>query len=101
MQLEKGPIDVVTGEARYSLSEEKLLRHVIQEEKLSCFLDTGDGNGMPITFLDCDSIGQTKEKALDAMYKVIYATVLFKVVVYCATICDTILKCIESLQFLL
>ena len=56
---------------------------------------------MPITFLDCDSIGQTKEKALDAMYKVIYATVLFKVVVYCATICDTILKCIESLQFLL
>eukprot|EP00800_Vazella_pourtalesii_P019879 TRINITY_DN6911_c0_g1_i8.p1 TRINITY_DN6911_c0_g1~~TRINITY_DN6911_c0_g1_i8.p1 ORF type:complete len:482 (+),score=104.98 TRINITY_DN6911_c0_g1_i8:105-1550(+) len=69
MQLEKGPIDVVTGEARYSLSEEKLLRHVIQEEKLSCFLDTGDGNGMPITFLDCDSIGQTKEKALDAMYK--------------------------------
>ena len=91
----------MTGEARYSLSEEKLLRHVIQEEKLSCFLDTGDGNGMPITFLDCDSIGQTKEKALDAMYKVIYATVLFKVVVYCATICDTILKCIESLQFLL
>ena len=25
-QLEKGPIDVITGEARYSLSEQKLVR---------------------------------------------------------------------------
>ena len=25
-QLEKGPVDVITGEARHSLSEEKLLR---------------------------------------------------------------------------
>ena len=70
MQLEKGPIDVVTGEARYSLSEEKMLRHVLQEEKLNCFLDTGEGNGIPITFLDWDSVSQAKEKALDSMYKV-------------------------------
>ena len=28
-QLEKGPIDVVTGEARYSLSEQKLIRQQI------------------------------------------------------------------------
>lgn len=28
-RLEKGPIDVVTGEAKYSLSDERLLRHAI------------------------------------------------------------------------
>lgn len=28
-QTEKGPVDAVTGEARYSLSEEKLLRQAV------------------------------------------------------------------------
>jgi len=28
-RLEKGPIDVITGEAKYSLSDERLLRHAI------------------------------------------------------------------------
>ena len=34
-QLEKGPVDVITGEARHSLSEEKLLRQKI-ECQVSC-----------------------------------------------------------------
>ena len=29
-QLEKGPVDVISGEARHSLSEEKLLRQHIE-----------------------------------------------------------------------
>jgi plexin A len=29
-QVEKGPVDVITNEARYSLSEDKLLRQSIE-----------------------------------------------------------------------
>ena len=29
-QSEKGPVDAVTGEARYSLSEDKLLRQAVE-----------------------------------------------------------------------
>jgi len=35
-RLEKGPIDVITGEAKYSLSDERLLRHAI-DPKVSHF----------------------------------------------------------------
>jgi plexin A len=31
-QVEKGPVDECTGEARYSLSEDKLLRQTIEYE---------------------------------------------------------------------
>lgn len=33
-QMEKGPIDAVTGEARYSLSEDKLIRQQIDYKTL-------------------------------------------------------------------
>lgn len=33
-QMEKGPIDAVTGEARYSLSEDKLIRQQIEYKTL-------------------------------------------------------------------
>lgn len=69
-QIEKGPVDVVTYDARYSLSDERLLReqidhgfvilHVIQDdldEKIQCKV------------LDCDTINQVKSKILDALYK--------------------------------
>ena len=35
-QTEKGPVDAVTGEARYSLSEDKLLRQAV-DFKVSFF----------------------------------------------------------------
>lgn len=36
-QMEKGPIDAITGEARYSLSEDKLIRQQIEYKMLvSC-----------------------------------------------------------------
>ncbi|XP_063219217.1 plexin-B isoform X2 [Bacillus rossius redtenbacheri] len=69
-QVEKGPVDAITHDARYSLSEERLLReqidhgvvvlHVVQDdldEKIQCKV------------LDCDTISQVKSKILDALYK--------------------------------
>lgn len=69
-QVEKGPVDAITHDARYSLSEERLLREqmdfytvtiqVIQEdqdEKIQCRVN------------DCDTITQVKYKILDAVYK--------------------------------
>ena len=35
-QSEKGPVDAVTGEARYSLSEDKLLRQAIDFKVQKC-----------------------------------------------------------------
>ncbi|XP_058463896.1 plexin-B [Malaya genurostris] len=69
-QIEKGLVDAVTYDARYSLSEEHLLReqiihsvvtlHIIQDdldEKIQCKV------------LDCDTITQVKSKILDALFK--------------------------------
>ncbi|KAG7260026.1 hypothetical protein CRUP_014851 [Coryphaenoides rupestris] len=53
-QMEKGPIDAITGEARYSLSEDKLIRQQIDYKTLC---------------LNCDTVTQVKEKLLDAVYK--------------------------------
>ena len=38
-QLEKGPIDVITGEARYSLSEQKLIRQKMDVEVIDVGVD--------------------------------------------------------------
>ncbi|EEC13881.1 plexin B, putative, partial [Ixodes scapularis] len=69
-QVEKGPVDAVTHDARYSLSEERLLREQIeystivvqviqeeQDEKIFCRVN------------DCDTISQVKAKILDSLYK--------------------------------
>lgn len=69
-QTEKGIVDAITHDARYSLSEERLLReqidytvvtlHIVQEdldEKIQCKV------------LDCDTISQVKSKILDALFK--------------------------------
>lgn len=69
-QIEKGLVDAVTHDARYSLSEERLLRenvphsvvtlHIVQDdldEKIQCKV------------LDCDTVSQVKSKILDALFK--------------------------------
>jgi len=33
-QVDKGPVDMITGEARYSLSEDKLIRQQIEYRQL-------------------------------------------------------------------
>lgn len=69
-QIEKGLVDAITFDARYSLSEEKLLHeqiphsvvllHIVQDdldEKVTCKV------------LDWDTISQVKSKILDALFK--------------------------------
>lgn len=69
-QIEKGLVDAITHDARYSLSEDRLLReqidmsfvtlHILQddlEEKVQCKV------------LDHDTITQVKSKILDALFK--------------------------------
>ncbi|KAL5475138.1 hypothetical protein EMCRGX_G027197 [Ephydatia muelleri] len=68
-QLDKGPVDVITGEARNSLSEEKLLRQHLDVNVVEGVVDTGTDNPIPIRLLASDTITQAKEKILDALYK--------------------------------
>ncbi|XP_045144860.1 plexin-A4 [Echinops telfairi] len=71
-QMEKGPIDAITGEARYSLSEDKLIRQQIDYKTLvlSCVNpDNVNSPEVPVKILNCDTITQVKEKILDAIFK--------------------------------
>ncbi|KJH51742.1 plexin cytoplasmic region [Dictyocaulus viviparus] len=74
-QMEKGPQDALTLEARYSLSEEKLLRATFEYKELVVFI-TADSMAytqpdIPVRVLDCDTITQVKEKCLDAKYRTV------------------------------
>lgn len=69
-QTEKGPVDALTSEARYSLSEDRLLREKIDAKVLTLLLEVeGESEAVPVRVLDCDTVTQAKEKALDAIYK--------------------------------
>uniref|UniRef100_A0AAY5EZP1 Sema domain-containing protein n=1 Tax=Electrophorus electricus TaxID=8005 RepID=A0AAY5EZP1_ELEEL len=71
-QMEKGPIDSITGEARYSLSEDKLIRQQIDYKTLVVNCIHPDNEKSPeiqVKVLNCDTISQVKEKILDAIYK--------------------------------
>lgn len=73
-QLDKGPVDALTLEARYSLSEEKLLRQSLDFSDVTLYV-SGPLNGaappleLPVRVLDCDTISQVKEKALDELFR--------------------------------
>lgn len=82
-QVDKGPVDMCTSEARYSLSEEKLIRQSVEYKSLTVFVSMspqtayvsglepilGENIETPTKVLDCDTISQIKEKALDTIYK--------------------------------
>uniref|UniRef100_A0A8C7TTL0 Sema domain-containing protein n=1 Tax=Oncorhynchus mykiss TaxID=8022 RepID=A0A8C7TTL0_ONCMY len=71
-QMEKGPIDSITGEARYSLSEDKLIRQQIDYKTLTLHCVNPENENAPevtVKGLNCDTITQVKEKLLDAVYK--------------------------------
>merc|ERR1712223_1840837 len=81
-QIDKGPVDMVSHEARYSLSEEKLIRQQIEYHVVTVFVSMspqtiymsgldpqGDNMDIPVRVLDCDAISQVKEKALDTIYR--------------------------------
>ncbi|XP_038060883.1 plexin-A2-like [Patiria miniata] len=70
-QIDKGPVDAITGEARYGLSEMKVIRQQIDFKTLNIYTNSLDITSEPIQLkvLDCDTISQTKDKILDAIYK--------------------------------
>uniref|UniRef100_A0A674E8C1 Plexin-A1 n=1 Tax=Salmo trutta TaxID=8032 RepID=A0A674E8C1_SALTR len=71
-QMEKGPIDSITGEARYSLSEDKLIRQQIDYKTLTLHCVNPENENSPevtVKGLNCDTVTQVKEKLLDAVYK--------------------------------
>ncbi|CAD5125984.1 DgyrCDS14164 [Dimorphilus gyrociliatus] len=73
-RIEKGPVDAVTSEARYSLSDDKLLRQSVDFKSLTIFVLEAEApvpgcNHLQVKVLDCDTISQTKAKILDSIYK--------------------------------
>uniref|UniRef100_A0AC35GW44 Plexin cytoplasmic RasGAP domain-containing protein n=2 Tax=Panagrolaimus sp. PS1159 TaxID=55785 RepID=A0AC35GW44_9BILA len=71
-QTEKGPVDAITGNARYSLSEQKLLRECVDSQAINLQIIPFDGFPQtPINcrVLQCDTISQVKAKFLDLLYK--------------------------------
>ncbi|VVC42163.1 Sema domain,IPT domain,Immunoglobulin E-set,Immunoglobulin-like fold,Plexin repeat,WD40/YVTN [Cinara cedri] len=69
-QVEKGPVDALTYDARYSLSEDRLLREKIDHRIVNLYVVQDNSvDKMLCKVLDCDTISQVKSKILDAMYK--------------------------------
>lgn len=82
-QIDKGPVDACTHEARYSLSEEKLIRQMIEYKVMTIYasitqqqiiISNNDNvptltENVPVKVLDCDTISQVKEKCLDTIYR--------------------------------
>lgn len=74
-QIEKGPVDAITSDARYSLSEDRLLKEKIDAEPVLLYVipptaaDLADRQEKSTCrVLDCDSVGQVKSKILDCVY---------------------------------
>ncbi|XP_029681845.1 plexin-B1 isoform X2 [Takifugu rubripes] len=73
-QVDKGPVDAVTGKAKYTLNDNRLLREDVEYRTLTLnVLVQGAGvseyQPLPTKVLDCDTITQVKEKLLDQVYK--------------------------------
>lgn len=73
-QIYKGPVDAFTCEARYSLSEDKLIRQSIEYETIIVRVQLQDfdelrNQELNVKVLSCDTITQVKEKVLDAFFK--------------------------------
>jgi len=69
-QIEKGPVDCCTNDARYSLSEDRLLREAVAANTVCCCVVQDElEEDVVVRVLDCDSISQVKSKILDAVYK--------------------------------
>lgn len=69
-QVEKGLVDAITHDARYSLSEEKLLREQIEHSGVTIHIVQDDlDEKVHCKVLDCDTITQVKSKILDALFK--------------------------------
>ncbi|XP_029012283.1 plexin-B1-like isoform X1 [Betta splendens] len=76
-QVDKGPVDAVTGKAKYTLNDNRLLREDVEYRTLTLNVVTpaaapGGGTAtqtVPAKVLDCDTITQVKEKLLEQTWK--------------------------------
>ncbi|XP_060619135.2 plexin-B3 isoform X1 [Anolis sagrei] len=76
-QVNKGPVDAVTGKAKRTLNDGRLLREDVEYRPLTLTVlvrGAGPGGGsetqrIPVRVLDTDTITQVKEKILDQVYK--------------------------------
>ncbi|KAG7239856.1 hypothetical protein INR49_030589 [Caranx melampygus] len=76
-QVDKGPVDAVTGKAKYTLNDNRLLREDVEYRTLTLNVVTpaAAASGgtttqtVPAKVLDCDTITQVKEKLLEQTWK--------------------------------
>uniref|UniRef100_A0A8C7YAE8 Plexin b1a n=1 Tax=Oryzias sinensis TaxID=183150 RepID=A0A8C7YAE8_9TELE len=76
-QVDKGPVDAVTGKAKYTLNDNRLLREDVEYRTLTLnvVMSAADASGgstaqtVPAKVLDCDTITQVKEKVLEQTWK--------------------------------
>uniref|UniRef100_A0A8C8SV37 Plexin B3 n=1 Tax=Pelusios castaneus TaxID=367368 RepID=A0A8C8SV37_9SAUR len=70
-QVDKGPVDAVTGKAKRTLSDGRLLRVDVpcRPLGLTVLVPGGEGQRMPARVLDTDTVTQVKEKILDQVYR--------------------------------
>ncbi|KAL1449869.1 hypothetical protein WDU94_002341 [Cyamophila willieti] len=68
-QVQKGPVDAIRGQARYSLSEDKLICNVIDFKPMTVYVSIDRYVNIPVHVQDCDTISQVKEKSLDTIYR--------------------------------
>uniref|UniRef100_A0A665TAT4 Plexin-B1 n=1 Tax=Echeneis naucrates TaxID=173247 RepID=A0A665TAT4_ECHNA len=72
-QVDKGPVDAVTGKAKYTLNDNRLLREDVEYRTLVRIHILSSGRTttqtIPAKVLDCDTITQVKEKLLEQTSK--------------------------------
>uniref|UniRef100_A0A8C5H9E6 Plexin-B1 n=1 Tax=Gouania willdenowi TaxID=441366 RepID=A0A8C5H9E6_GOUWI len=76
-QVDKGPVDAVTGKAKYTLNDNRLLREDVEYRTLTLnvVMPAPAANGgtltqtVPAKVLDCDTITQVKEKLVEQTWK--------------------------------
>ncbi|XP_062250471.1 plexin-B1 [Platichthys flesus] len=73
-QVDKGPVDAVTGKAKYTLNDNRLLREDVEYKTLTLNVlvqggSVNENQPLPSKVLDCDTISQVKEKLLDQVFK--------------------------------
>ncbi|XP_065211804.1 plexin-A2-like [Planococcus citri] len=77
-QINKGPVDMITSESRYCLSETKMIRQKIDYHSLTIFVNVSQQaasmiklqsveHKFQVRVLDCDTISQVKEKIMDVI----------------------------------
>ncbi|XP_077335008.1 plexin-B3 isoform X1 [Lithobates pipiens] len=71
-QVEKGPVDAVTGKAKRTLNDGRLLREDIEYQSMTLTVIVKNGmevQRVPVRVLDTDTITQVKGKILNHVYK--------------------------------